>query len=78
VRTGGGGAGLAGANERKWQIHYESGQFMDERNQPINQTDIALLSKIPAYTDFLNCLIVKYYGKYLPPEETEGKCKYPV
>ena len=78
VRTGGGGAGLASANERKWQIHYESGQFMDERNQPINQTDIALLSKIPAYTDFLNCLIVKYYGKYLPPEETEGKCKYPV
>jgi hypothetical protein len=68
----------AGGKLRKWQLHYESGQFMDERDSAINQADIALLSKIPEYTDFLNCLIVKYYGKYLPPEETKGKCKYPV
>lgn len=67
-----------GGKLRKWQLHYESGQYMDERDQSISQADIAQLSKIPEYTDFLNCLIVKYYGKYLPPEETKGKCKYPV
>lgn len=63
---------------RLWQLHYETGQFMDEANTPINQADISTLSKIPEYTDFLNCMIVKYYSKYLPPEETKGKCKYPV
>ncbi len=56
-----------GEKIRKWQLHYESNQFMDERDQEISQADIKLLSKIPEYTEFLNTLIKKhYYGEEGP------------
>ena len=51
--------------DRKFQFHYESDSFMDERNQEITQKDIASLSEIPEYADFLNSQIKKHYSKYL-------------
>jgi hypothetical protein len=39
----------------------EKDQFMQEDNTAIPKEDIAELSKIPEYTEFLNFLIKKYY-----------------
>lgn len=57
------------AGNRKFQIHMEEDQFMDEQDQNIlekaengGEDDIAYLSKFPEYTKFLNMLIKKYYG----------------
>jgi ribosomal protein S18 len=55
--------------DRKWQFHYESNQFMDERDRPISKKDIDLLSDVPGYTDFLNFCVERYYKKYLPKPE---------
>ena len=49
------------AGNRKFQLHMETSSFMDENDQPIKQSDIELLSKIPEYKDFLNYLIKEYY-----------------
>ena len=50
------------AGDRKFQIHMESDQFMDEQNDDIQQSDdVEFLSKFPQYTEFLNMLIKKYY-----------------
>lgn len=54
-----------GAKARKFQLHYESGQFMDERDQELSSSDIAYLSKFPQYKDFLEHLIDKHYGKFI-------------
>ena len=48
-------------NGRKFQLHFDSDQFMDERDNPLNKKDIAMLSAKPTYTNFLNALIQKYY-----------------
>ena len=50
---------------RMFQLHYEENEFMNELNQPIKKADIAELSKIPEYKQFLEYLIRKHYGKYL-------------
>lgn len=50
---------------RKFQLHYETDSFMDERDQPVGKKDIAFLSSFPEYADFLNMLIEKHYGEYL-------------
>lgn len=47
---------------RKFQLHYESDQFMDENDNDLSQRDIAALSENPAYTEFLNKLIKKHYA----------------
>lgn len=47
---------------RKWQLHFESGQFMDEKDKAISKSDIELLSKLSNYTKFLNMLIEKHYS----------------
>lgn len=51
------------AGDRKFQLHFESGQFMDEKDQDIknNKADIEYLSKFPEYAEFLNMLIKKHY-----------------
>jgi hypothetical protein len=51
--------------QRKFQLHFESGQFMDERDRDVNgnKADIDLLSRFPGYTKFLNMLIDKHYTK---------------
>lgn len=51
--------------ERKFQVHYEENQFMDEDDEPISSDDIELLSSYPAYAKFLNLLIEKHYSEYL-------------
>lgn len=51
-----------GGDERKFQLHYETDSFMNERDTEVSSTDIAALSKIPEYTKFLNLLIHKFYG----------------
>jgi hypothetical protein len=47
---------------RVYQLHYESGQFMDENNSPIKPGDIDYLCSFPEYTEFLNMLIKKHYA----------------
>ena len=51
------------AGDRKFQLHYESGQFMDEIDQTTGKEDIDLLSDIPEYFDFLNYMIKRYYSE---------------
>jgi hypothetical protein len=66
--------------ERKFHFHYESDQFMDEQDQPVNKSDIALLSKYPEYKDFLNMMIHKHYGDYVKGDnktnESRNLAKY--
>ena len=50
-----------GGKQRKFQYHYESGSFMNERDESVGSSDIALLSKYPGWTKFLNMEIKKYY-----------------
>lgn len=55
-------------NKRKWQFHFKSSQFMDEKDRSISKKDISLLSKIPSYKAWLNDMCIKYYSpleKYL-------------
>lgn len=47
--------------DRKFQLHYESGQFMDERDDEVGKKDIDALSDLPGYTQFLNMMIKKHY-----------------
>lgn len=53
-----------GGKTRKFQLHYESDQFMNERDQPVSKAEIKLLSGFPQYKDFLEYLIKKHYGRY--------------
>lgn len=54
-----------GGKQRKFQLHYESDQFMDERDNQISQEDIEALSAIPEYKQFLEYLIRKHYSKFM-------------
>ena len=66
------------AGSRKWQLHMETDQFMDEKDNDIknNQADIRLLSNIPQYTRFLDTLIKQYYGKWF--NKFRGKGRQPT
>lgn len=50
---------------RKFQLHYDTDSFMNERDQPVSTEDIHRLSELPEWKAFLNMLIDKHYGKYL-------------
>jgi hypothetical protein len=54
-----------GGKDRKFQVHFENGEFMNETNTPVNKAEISGLSAIPEYKKFLNYLIKKHYGKWL-------------
>lgn len=54
-----------GGKDRKFQLHYESDQFKDERDFDLKSTDIAFLSKFPQYKEFLEHLIDKHYGHFI-------------
>lgn len=45
----------------KFQLHYESGQFMNERDLPISAAEIKLLSQFPEYSKLVNKLTSKHY-----------------
>lgn len=55
-----------GNRVRKFLVHYESGQFMDENDLDIkdNKKDIALLSQFDEHRQFLNMLVKKHYSEY--------------
>lgn len=56
-------ANIGGKLER-FQFHPETDEWMTSRNTSIQSSQIAQLSQFPEYTQFLNMLIKKYYGKY--------------
>ena len=62
-----------GGTDRKFQLHFQQEQFMNERDQPLTAKDIKDLSSIPAYKDFLNMMIEKYLIK--PYQEGMAKIK---
>lgn len=49
------------AGNKKFQLHYEQGEFKNEENQDITASEIEYLSKYPKYKDFLNMMIKKHY-----------------
>jgi hypothetical protein len=49
------------AGNKKFQLHFESGQFMNERDQELKPAEIKYLSAYPEYSKFLNSLISKHY-----------------
>jgi hypothetical protein len=46
---------------RKFQFHFEAGQVMNEKDQPLDKDDIALLSKHEGWAKFLNMMIRQHY-----------------
>lgn len=50
---------------RKFQLHYETDSFLNERDTALSKDDIAKLSELPAYKQFLNMLIKKHYREHL-------------
>ena len=50
---------------RVFQFHYESNQFVNESDIQITESEIAILSKYPGYTKFLNMMIKEYYAEHL-------------
>jgi len=50
--------------KRKYQFHYESDQFLNERDEDVEQSDIDQLSQNPGWAKFLNMMIKQHYGKY--------------
>jgi hypothetical protein len=53
-----------GGKLRKFQYHMPTNQYKNAKDLDISATDIKALSALPEYTQFLNGLIKKYYGKY--------------
>ena len=51
-------------NMRAFQLHIPSNQFKKENDTDLQDNDIAFLSTLPGYTEFLNKLIYSEYGKY--------------
>lgn len=47
--------------DRKFQLHVEHDQFMNERDQAVSKADIKFLSSFDEYTKFLNMMIKKHY-----------------
>lgn len=47
--------------KRKWQLHVESEQFMDERDESISDADLAIICEHDEYTDFINRELLKIY-----------------
>lgn len=49
------------ADDRKFQLHYESSQFANEKDDTPNEEDIKFLSQFEQYKEFLEYLIDKHY-----------------
>lgn len=54
-----------GGEPRKFQLHYETDSFMDEKDSRVSKGDIAAMSKDAGYTEFLSKLIDQHYGDHL-------------
>lgn len=57
-----------GGKPRKFQLHYESDQFMNERDEELSEEEIEFLSQFPEYKEFLEILIDKHYVPHLPKD----------
>jgi hypothetical protein len=61
-----------GGKPRKFQLHYESNSFMNEKDSPVSKAEIAALSKDAGYTKFLSKLIDQHYGEHLREVKEEA------
>lgn len=52
------------AGDRRYQLHYETDQFMDEKDAPVSKEDIEYLSGFPQYKQFLDMMIKKHYFEH--------------
>lgn len=52
------------AGDRKFQFHYQSSQFMNERDVAVTVRDKQYLSLFDGWRIFLDIMIEKYYGCY--------------
>ena len=52
------------AGDRKFQLHYQSDQFMDERDVAVTINDKKYLSSFDGWRVFLDILIEYHYGCY--------------
>jgi hypothetical protein len=50
-------------------MHYETGEFKNEKNADPSKAEIEMMSKVPAYTEFLNRQIKLHYSKFLDDAE---------
>lgn len=51
----------ANGNTRKFQLHYSSGQVMNEKDQPITKNEIKLLSNYPEWYEFIDMLTKNHW-----------------
>lgn len=58
--------------DKKFQIHYESGSLMNDRDRPLSKQEIEFLSKHDGWTEFLNHLIKKHYGHHIEDQQNEN------
>lgn len=68
----------SGENAKKFQLHVETEQFMNDKDVDLKKADIAYLSKFPKYKELLEMLIEKHYGDALKAYDklkAEGKIK---
>lgn len=56
-----------------FQYHVERNEYKNHANIDVNQQEIAFLSSFPEYTNFLNFLIKKHYGKYFEDDDTDSQ-----
>jgi hypothetical protein len=59
-----------GGKLSRYQFHPETNEWKALNNSDITNRDITALSTFPEYTQFLNMLIKKYYGKYFDEANT--------
>jgi hypothetical protein len=67
-----------GENIKKFQLHFESEQFMNDKDAEITNAQIKYLSGFPKYKEFLEMLIEEHYGDALKAYDklkAEGKIK---
>ena len=67
-----------GENIKKFQLHFESEQFMNDKDAEITKAQIKYLSGFPKYKEFLEMLIEEHYGdelKVYDKLKAEGKIK---
>ena len=67
-----------GENIKKFQLHFESEQFMNDKDAEITKAQIKYLSGFPKYKEFLEMLIEEHYGDALKAYDklkAEGKIK---
>lgn len=55
----------SGENVKKFQLHFESEQFMNDKDTDVTKEQVKYLSRFPKYKEFLEMLIEEHYGDAL-------------